>query len=404
MVSKIKGKRKDPHYKIREEIRGYGYTLLFMGVVILFISLIPIYVAFSLPLLVFLIPLCIGCALNIYSLLYFRLNPYIVGSTVADRRVLEPYELNVNERRVLSYIDSEHGRRIIKKTTIVLYFIAFLSKIISSLLKTQKPEDNLHPILGMLSMSFPIFLLWVSSGTISLAMIMFSASKNWDLILATIEPWPIDKPFGRALFKKSSSKGIEYYTNYLRKLKRKDEMVSEFLETHSIETLSLFLSPERFSLENLKRIVEIENLYDYFEFLEKIGAKYERFQSFRFGDFLNAFHRILEEELEKYYGIYEQLLLKAEGELAEVIWRDSFEELFDEHREFILDRLEKDSKWREKVDKMLQYVSKSYLSSLIKELPDTSFGRELKLYIERFLENKPSKKRKKGGRKDEIQI
>lgn len=210
----------------------------------------------------------------------------------------------------------------------------------------------------------------------------------------TVEPWPIDKPYYTPLFRRKKLLGLDDYRKTLLKLAEEDDFIREFLETHSFETLSLFLSDNRFSAENLKKISELENPTEYFEFLEKVSYEDDKFQKFSIGNLINGFHSRLEEDPEAYYDSYERLFMKAEGDLLEVIGKESFNDFILENVEFFLEKMEKDPDWKAKAEKIFSMMSRYELQELKKSLPDTSFGMEMREYIEKFSEKRPVKRRR----------
>ncbi len=232
-------------------------------------------------------------------------------------------------------------------------------------------------------------------GAVCIVRSLLSTFKEWDRILMLYEPWPIDKPFRTFLFKRKKVLNLEDYRKRLMRLSEENDFVKEFLETHPFETLSLLISENRFSSENLKKISELENPTEYFEFLEKLSYEDEKFQKFSIGNLINGFLSRLEEEPEAYYDSYERLFMKAEGDLLEVMGKESFNDFILENVEFFMERMEKNPNWKKKAEKIFSIMNRYELQELKKGLPDTFFGMEIIEYIDKFLEKKTKKRMSK---------
>lgn len=380
--------------KTQKDLKKYIEPYLWGAIISFVILLIVILVLTSSNFLSFIILSLIGCFFTIYFSFRNPLTPYSIdyGSYI---RVLEPCELKLAQRKVLTYINSEKAKRVRIKIIFFCFSISILIKLtIDNFRNVKKITNSIEEILASLFVAF-FTSLW--SFICADGLILFTAYKNWDLIQMTVEPWPIDKP----LSKKSKLLSLEDYRKRLIKLSEENDFIREFLETHSFDTLSLFLSDNRLSSENLKKISELENPTEYFEFFEKVSYEDNKFQKFSIGNLIDGFHSRLEEDPETYYESYEKLFMKAEGDLLEVMGKESFNDFILENVEFFIEKMEKDPNWKEKAEKILSVLSKYELKELKKSLPDTSFGREFGEYIERFLEKTPKKRKNKSVRRKE---
>lgn len=171
---------------------------------------------------------------------------------------------------------------------------------------------------------------------------------------------------------------MEQYKKILRELSDKVDYINEFINTSDI--LSLFLSPNRFSIENVRKISNLENPYRYFEFLDRLSYDYEIFKPFRFYTWMEQLYSKVNENPQDYYESYERLRLKADGYFGE-IFADYFLKFFANHIDFVLTKLEPITNWKVRLGCLIGAGSAELIEDILNKLPDTQFGKEMKKYL-----------------------
>lgn len=171
---------------------------------------------------------------------------------------------------------------------------------------------------------------------------------------------------------------IEQYKKILRELSNSVDYINEFINTFDI--LCLFLSPNRFSVENTRKISNLESPYRYFGFLDRLSYDFEIFKPFRFHTWMEQLYSKVNENPQDYYESYERLRLKADGYFGE-IFADYFLKFFANHIDYILTKLEPVPNWKVRLDRLIGAGSAELIKDIINKLPDTQFGNEVKGYL-----------------------
>ena len=328
------------------------------------------------------------------------ISPFIVLDTSSSRR-LQPEFLSVPERKILAYINGEMKTEVAIKTVIILFIASFIVRLSIHteplvFLWTAANLSRYFSSTGfMLIVGFLISSYFIVAGTLYII-----SYNKWDSIQLNVEPWPLNEPIPQGFIWKKARKVDDYqmFKEHLMGLSIEDDSVKDFLATHPYETLYLFASAERYSIENLEKIAALENPNEYFDFLESISSKSGPLARLSIGYFLEGLEVRLEEEPERYYGVYEKLFMKADGDFLNVIGKESFNEFFLDYYEFVLDKLEQNPKWRKTVEKMGSIFDQYSLNRLVGKDPPTAFGREVTAVLEKFLDKKPKRIKSKRTR------
>lgn len=297
-------------------------------------------------------------------------------------RYPEPSELKEEERRVLSYLMGDAGKKNVIHGSVGISFIIVLFGLIA-------PKKSISdPYFEGVCFYMPLVLLLfhVTAGFGIQALNILSAYKNWHHIQTTIEPWPLDKPYRTPLFsfKKKRKLCFEEYRKLMMKAAEYDELVKSFLETAPFENIRLFLDKDRYSAKDLRVISELDRPWEYFAFFDRLAKRAKEFKKFSTETMLKAFTAPAEDFLAN-YDSYLRLLMKADENLLGEIMLDWRLTIFLDDAEFVLGELEKDPNWKEKAERICALLSPSDLAEMIDELPDTRFGREFKNAVEIYL-------------------
>lgn len=173
---------------------------------------------------------------------------------------------------------------------------------------------------------------------------------------------------------------VKEYRKYLIELVGEKDYVRQFLMSHPFDTIVLFLSKNRFSIENIQKISELENPYQYFDFLFRLSTEDKRFEKFSFYEFMKGYYQKVLDDPWTFYDAYEKLFQKADGAYAE-IFADYFQKILLVHFEFILYKLSQDPEWKKRALRM-HYLCKEIWEQLRERVPNTAFGNEFKKFIE----------------------
>lgn len=294
----------------------------------------------------------------------------------------EPFELKEEERRVLSYLKGDAGKKNVIHGSFGISFLMIAIGLIAPK-NSINPYDMAETYLYMPGV-LPFILLAAREAI--LALNILSASKNWHIIQTTIEPWPLDKPYMTPpfSFKKKHKLCFEEYRKLMMKAAEYDELVKSFLETTPFENIRLFLDKDRYSAKDLRMISELDRPWEYFAFFDRLAKLAKEFKKFSTVTMLKAFTSPAEDFLSN-YDSYLRLLVKAEEGLLDELISDWRIAIFLDDPEFVLGELEKDPNWKEKAGRICALLSPSDLAELIDELPDTRFGREFKNAVEIYL-------------------